>query len=187
MRKKLLLFLLAALVFVVCYPLVFLLIGSFMGQDELAENLKAVLLQQSGEYAQWSWLPIHPTLRSYIEVLLDEPEFFAMFWNSVKIAAGVLAGQMLVGVPAAWGFAKYRFPFRKTLFTIYIVFMMLPFQVVMLSEYLVLNQMQLIDTLWAIILPGAFSTFPVFIIYNFFRGIPEAVLEGARLDGISER
>lgn len=186
MRKKLFIFLLAVLVFVVCYPVVFLLAGSFMGQDELAENLKSVLLQQTGEYTGWSILPMHPTLHSYIEVLLDEPEFFAMFWNSIKIAVGVLAGQMLVGIPAAWGFAKYRFPLRRTLFAIYIIFMMLPFQVVMLSEYLVLNEMKLIDTLWAVILPGAFSTFPVFIVYNFFRGIPDAVLEAARLDGISE-
>ena len=64
--------------------------------------------------------------------------------------------------------------------------MMLPFQVIMLSQYLVLRQLSLLDSLWAIILPGAFSTFPVFVLYNFFRAIPESIMESARIDGASE-
>ena len=186
MKIKCIFFLLAALVFAVCYPVMLLLIGSFMGTDELAQNLRAVLTQSSSEYASWSWLPLYPTLRSYVEVFFDKPEFFVMFWNSIKITGGVLAGQLLVGAPAAWAFAKYQFACRKLLFAVYIIFMMLPFQVLMLPEYLVLNQLRLIDTLWAVILPGAFSTFPVFILYNFFRRTPDSLLEAARLDGASE-
>ena len=68
----------------------------------------------------------------------------------------------------------------------YVTLMMMPFQVTMLSNYLVLDQMGLMDTLWAVILPGAFSTFPVFIMYRFFTGIPEAVVESARIDGAGE-
>ena len=63
---------------------------------------------------------------------------------------------------------------------------MLPFQVIMLSQYLVLRELSLLDSLWAIILPGAFSTFPVFVLYNFFRAIPESIMESARIDGASE-
>ena len=62
----------------------------------------------------------------------------------------------------------------------------MPFQVIMLSEYLVLRNLSLLDSLWSIILPGAFSTFPVFVLYNFFRAIPEDIIESARLDGASE-
>ena len=58
-----------------------------------------------------------------------------MFWNSVKITVGFLAGQILVGVPAAWGFARYRFPGKNLLFMIYVALMMMPFQVMMLSNY----------------------------------------------------
>lgn len=135
---------------------------------------------------RWSLLPRYPTLRSYVEVLLDSPAFFVMFWNSIKIAVGVLAGQLLVAVPAAWGFARYEFAGKKLLFSLYIVFMLLPFQVLMLSEYLVLYRLSLLNTLWAVILPGIFSTFPVFVLYNFFRGIPDQIMEAARLDGASE-
>ena len=171
--------------FITVYPAAFLLVGSFMGQYEIQENLAPVLSGVSG-YAEWSLLPVRPSMVSYIKVLLEEPEFFVTFWNSVKIAAGVLVGQLLFGVPAAWGFACYRFKFRKILFTIYIIIMMMPFQVVMLSQYLVLSNMSLIDTLWSLILPGVFSTFPVFVIYNFFSRIPQDVISAARMDGAGE-
>ena len=179
-------FFLAAVAFAASYPAAFLLIGSFMGQDELVENLQACFLGSGVGYARWSLLPRYPTLRSYAELLLDSPEFFTMFWNSIKVEAGVLAGQLLIGLPAAWGFAKYRFPFRKLLFTMYIILMMLPFQIIMLPQYLVLDQFHLMDTLWAVILPGIFSTFPVFLLYNSFQSIPGSLMEAARLEGASE-
>lgn len=167
------------------FPILFLAAGSLMGKQELRELLRPVLESTSG-YASWKLIPQYPTLRSYVELLLDSPEFFIMFWNSVKITAGVLAGQILIGVPAAWGFARFRFPGKKVLFTIYIALMMMPFQVMMLSSYLVLDRLGLMDTLPGIILPAVFSTFPVFIMYRFFESIPESLMESARLDGAGE-
>lgn len=187
MRKsrQWLVFCMGILTFVCCYPILFLLAGSLMGQGELVRNLRMIFSGAEG-FASWSLLPFEPTLRSYVELLLDTPDFFVMFWNSMKITGGVLLGQMLFGVPAAWGFAKYRFRFSKELFFLYIVMMMMPFQVMMLSDYLVIKRMHLMDTLWAVILPGAFSTLPVFIICQFFKEIPEELLEAARIDGAGE-
>ena len=167
------------------FPVLFLVCGSMMGETELSARL-APVLGEAGGFASWKLLPEYPTLRSYVKLLLDSPEFFVMFWNSVKITASVLAGQILVGAPAAWGFARYHFPGKKILFTLYIALMMMPFQVMMLSNYLVLNSLGLLDTLAGIILPAVFSTFPVFLMYRFFQGIPEAVLESARLDGAGD-
>ncbi|MDC7286420.1 carbohydrate ABC transporter permease [Blautia schinkii] len=183
--KKVLTGLLAVMAFIAVFPVIFLVIGSLMGKSELKELLLPVLEGTSG-FASWKPLPQFPTLRSYVELLLDSPEFFVMFWNSVKLTVGILGGQLLVGVPAAWGFARFRFPGKKVLFTIYIALMMMPFQVMMLSNYLVLDKLLLLDTLAGIILPAMFSTFPVFIMYRFFEGIPEALMESARLDGAGE-
>lgn len=176
---------LGLLAFLAVYPIAFLLLGSFMGQTELKSSLGPALAEGSG-YISLPLLPRYPTLRSYVQVLLDSPEFFVMFWNSVKLCLGILAGQLLVGVPAAWGFARGRFPFRKLLFTLYILLMMMPFQVLMLSNYLMLDNLRLLDTHLGIILPAVFSPFPVFIMHQFFQGIPEGVLEAARLDGASQ-
>jgi multiple sugar transport system permease protein len=185
MYKKLAAMLLGMLTFVCCYPIVFIITGSLMGSEELKQNVEVVFVGGSG-YADWSILPYTFTLRAYVEILLDTPGFLVMFWNSVKVAVGILVGQLLVAPPAAWGLAKFRFPCHKALFLLYIILMMMPFQVLMLSSYLVLNRMNLIDTLWSLILPGIFSTFSVFIMYNSFHSVPEALLEAARIDGAGE-
>lgn len=166
------------------FPVLFLFSGSLMSEGEL--NRLLPMMTGAGGYASWKLFPQYPTLRSYVEILLDSPEFFVMFWNSVKLAGGILIGQMLTGVPAAWGLARFDFPGKKLIFTLYIALMMMPFQVMMLSNYLVLDKMQLLDSLWGIIFPAAFSTFPVFIMYRFFKGIPESLMEAARLDGAGE-
>ena len=180
LKKGLLLLFLIILAVAVWFPLAFLLGGSFMGTQEVLQKLGPVLGDMKG-FASWSLIPQYPTLRPYVELLLDSPQFFVMFWNSVRLTAGVLFGQMIVGVPAAWGFARYDFPGKGALFTLYIVLMLMPFQVTMVSNYLVLNRLSLLDTHMGIILPAVFSTFPVFIMYRFFRGIPRSLIESARL------
>ncbi len=166
--KKITAFLLTLLALVFVFPVLFLAVGSLMGKNELTDLLLPVLKTGSTGYASWKLFPEYPTLRSYVEVLLDSPEFFVMFWNSVKITLGALAGELLVGMPAAWGFAKFDFPGKKGLFTLYIALMMMPFQVMLLGNYLVLDDLRLLDSLLGIILPAVFSTFPVFIMYRFF-------------------
>lgn len=177
--------LLAAASFVFCYPVIFVVVGSFMDQWELRSHLAGVY-GTGTDFASWNLLPMYPTLRHYVELLLDMPQFLATMWNSVKMTAGVLAGQLLVAVPAAWGFAKYRIPCRKLLWTMYIVLMLMPFQVKMLSDYLVLDRLHLLNTIWAIVVPGIFSTFPVFIMYHYFKGIPDELLQAARIDGAGD-
>lgn len=184
--KRVLQGLLLLLAAVAAAPLVFLLAGSLMGQSELNAWLLPIMKEGSSQYVKWRMMARYPTLWSYVKLLLDSPAFFVMFWNSVKLTFGVLFGQLLVGVPAAWAFAKYSFRGKRFCFTLYIAMMMMPFQVLMLSNYLVLDQLNLIDSLTGILLPGMFSTFPVFIMYRFFCAVPDALLDAARLDGAGE-
>lgn len=168
-----------------CLPIVLIVSGSFMGIDELKEYLGPVLLDMEG-YVRWPLFPKYPTIKSIVQLLLDTPEFFVMYWNSIKIVVFVLVGQLLVAMPAAWAFAQYKFPYKKLLFTIYIVVMLMPFQVTMLSNYIVLDKFNIINTHLSLIVPGIFSTFPVFIMYRFFSNVPNSILEAARIDGASE-
>lgn len=166
-------------------PLVFLLTGAFMGTAE-ANRMIAPAILGGGGYATWRLIPQYPTLKNVVELLMDSPEFFQMFWNTMKLTAGILLGQLLLGLPGAWGLARYSFRGKKMIYNIYILLMMMPFQVMMLSEYLVLDKTGLNDTLWAIILPGVFATFPVFLMHSFFSEIPEEIIEAARVDGAGE-
>ncbi len=171
--------------FVMVLPVLMMACNSFMGPQELKEAYGAVL-GEGGENLSARFLPAYPTLRPYVELLLDSPDFFVMFWNSVKQVFSILIGQTAVGTMAAWAFARYEFRGRKSLFIMYMILMIMPFQVTMVSSYLVLSKLALLDTHLALILPGIFSTFPVFIMEKFFRSIPKEVFEAAQVDGAGE-
>ena len=171
--------------FLICFPIWVAITGTFSAQWELEMNLSPVFAGTEGT-ANWPLLPAAPTLKSLVEVLLDSPGFFAMFWNSVTISFFILAGQLLVDVPAAWALARFPLRGKKAILNLYIVLMLMPFQVLMFPQYLVLNDLNLLDTLGAVILPAVFSTFPVFILHRFFKAIPQEIIEAARLDGAGE-
>lgn len=173
---------LSLLALLMLFPVLTMALSSLMGPGELRESYGAVL-GAGGENIFWKPLPQYPTLQPFVELLLDSPDFFVMFWNSCRQVFPILLGQTAVGMPAAWAFARYRFPGRKILFWLYMVLMVMPFQVTMVSSYLVLSRLSLMDTHLAICLPGIFSTFPVFIMEKFFRAIPDSLLEAARVDG----
>lgn len=166
-------------------PLFFLFCGSLMGNGELKEYLGPFILHTDG-YAGWRLFPLYPTLQNIVKLFLDSPEFFRMFWNTMAVTGGILTGQFLFGLPSAWGLARYPVFGKKVFYMLCIMLMMLPFQVTMLSEYLVLNKLGMLDSLWSVIAPGAFSTFSVFLMYRFFCGIPEELLDSARIDGAGE-
>ncbi len=176
---------LSILTLFVWIPVWMLISGSFMGTNELYKNIGPVLNQGKG-MAAWEAFPEYPTLRPVVELLLDSPQFFVMFWNSCIQVIPVLLGQLVIAVPAAWGFARFEFRGKRILFTLYIILMVLPFQVTMVSSYLVLYRLGLVDTHLAIILPNIFSTFPIFILVKFFKAVPKSLIEAAKLDGAGE-
>ncbi len=166
----------------VWWVLWFMFTGALMPLDEIKQTIGPVLTS-SDKTATWPLLPSYPTLRPLAELLLDTPQFFAMFWNSFKLVIPSVAGQLLIGTPAAWAISRFRFRGRKLLYLLYIVLMLMPFQVTMVPNYLVADRLGLLDTIWAVILPFAFSAFPVFIMAKGFDAVPHALLEAASIDG----
>ncbi len=180
--KRILIFLPALLIIL---PILILLSGSIMDTYELTEYLLPVFTERDS-FISWRFVPEYPTFENYGRLLFLTPQFFVLFFNSIKVVACILAGQMLIAVPAAWAFAVYPVRGGRAVFAGYIVLMLLPFQVTMLSTYLVLNKLSVLNTHAAIILPAVFSTFPVFLSYGGFRGIPKQLFEAARIDGAGE-
>lgn len=181
MKAKLHTLLLVVPCLLVWLPLWMLLTGAITGPYEWGRILRPLALGNGT--ILFPPLPRYPTLAPLVEALVDTPAFWSMFWNSCRLVFPVVAGQVLVGAPAGWALTRMRFPGRRALSFLYIALMLLPFQVTMVSSYLVLDAASLIDTRWAVILPGVFSPFAVFIMMRGFGQIPESVLEAARLDG----
>lgn len=173
---------LCILAFSVLWPLWFMLTQSITSQDELLKTIAPVF----GYLDTQAFLPIlpsWPTLQPITEILLDSPQFFVVFWNTCKLTLPQVLGQVLVGTPAAWAISRFRFRGRNMIYLLYIILMLLPFQVTMVPNYLVLDKLQLLDTVWAIVLPGIFSAFPVFIMIKGFDAVPRALIEAAEIDG----
>lgn len=178
-------FLLCVFAGLVWLPIFLLAVHSLDGSQEILDTFGAVLCEK-GTTVKFHLFPNYPTLRGYVELLFDSPGFFVMFWNSCRQVLPMLAGQLLVGVPAGWAFARYEFPGKKIVFYLYMLLMILPFQVTMVSSYFVLHRLQLLDTEAAIVLPGIFATFSVFLITKAFQNIPGPLLEAAAVDGAGE-
>lgn len=184
-RKKILTILLVLSCLLVWIPIFLMAAAAFMPEDELCwRYLSPLGLGRAKVKA--ALLPSYPSMNALAELLFRSPGFFVMFWNACIQIFPMLFGQLLVGAPAAWAFAKFRFPGRRWLFGGYILLMVLPFQVTQVSNYLVLDRLKLLDSHWALILPGIWATLPVFIMERSFETIPDALLEAAYLDGAGE-
>lgn len=166
-------------------PLLIMSAGVFMPEDELYWRYLSPL-GLGRDRVRAALLPSYPSLEALEELLIRSPGFFVMFWNSCIQVFPMLFGQFLVGVPAAWAFARFEFPGKKGLFLFYILLMVLPFQVTQVSNYLVLDRLGLLNSHLSLILPGIWSAFPVFIMTRSFEAVPKTLLEAAYLDGAGE-
>ena len=95
----------------------------------------------------------------------------------------ILLGTIVISVMGGYAFAKFQFPFRKFWLAIYIIVMMIPYQVMLSPTLIVLNNIGLINTRSAIILPNLFTPFGTYLIYQFMCGISDDTLEAAKVDG----
>ncbi|WP_437357654.1 carbohydrate ABC transporter permease [Inquilinus limosus] len=105
--------------------------------------------------------------------------------NGLIVVGGIVAAQLLVAIPCAYALAKLRFPGRRLLFALVLLALCIPVQVPMLPLYLGLARLHLLDSYAALMLPFLLSVFAIFLLRQHFRGYPDAVLEAARLDGLT--
>lgn len=123
------------------------------------------------------------TLSYYYDVFLGEPQYTHRFWKSMGICSAIVAGQLIVSVLAAYGFAKCRFKGRDALLFILTLLMVLPVQVTLTPNYIILGKMGLLDSYSSLILPSIFMPLGTFILTRSFRAVPDDIIEAARLDG----
>ncbi|NBC67681.1 ABC transporter permease subunit [Paenibacillus sacheonensis] len=156
--------------------------GALDGEDAVdAEDADAAAMPT--ERVSIRWIPERVTLKPFAEVLLLQSKFLNLFWNSVRLALPILIGQTAIGTLAGYAFAKLAFPGRDGLFFVYLLTMLMPFQVTLVPNYLIADRLGLLQTYGAIIWPGVFAAFGVFLMRQFTAGIPDPYLEAARIDG----
>ena len=162
---------LGALVFVT--PLLFLLLTAFKPDQEI--------LHYTGI------LPSHPTFGNFKEVLGSPEEIPIARWfgNSVFVSSCVALLVVTVDSLAAYGLARLNLPGKKWVFGLIVATLMVPGQILLVPVYLILNRLHWLDTPLALIVPAGAGAFGVFLLHQFFLGIPRELEEAAALDGCS--
>lgn len=174
-------------------PIVLTITNSFMASSEISANYGSVFATtESGgkvfisEKINLKFIPDMVSFSQYITVLFKSPDYLFKFWNSVILVGPIVLFQLTVAMFASYGFTRYRGRLREIVFFAYIILMLMPYQVTLVPNYLVSNWLSIIDTKWAIWLPGIFSPFAVYLLTKYMRRIPFGVIEAAKIDGAGE-
>ena len=131
------------------------------------------------------WIPETFRWENYMLIWQKVP-MLTYFKNTAFIAIIVTFLQTLTSSFAAYAFAKLHFKGRDVLFLAYIATIAVPWQAYMLPQFIMMRSMGLYDTLWAMVVLQAFSAFGVFLMRQFYQGVPTELCEAARIDGLSE-
>ncbi len=168
---------------IVLVPVVATLIYSFCSPTEIKQFMETRKNYDDTVFMEIKLFPELFSLKQYYHILIEDLEILRYFINSVKYAALIIAGQFLVIPAMAYALSRFRFPGRDILFFLIIVLMLLPFQVTMVPNVLMLRTLGMMDTIWAIILPMAISPFYIFLLRQYMVSLPEELIEAAQIDG----
>ncbi len=128
------------------------------------------------------WLPIIPTLDNFGAVF-KQVRFELFLLNSLKVAGAITIGQLITCSMAAYAFARLNFPGKNILFILLLSALMIPLQVTIIPLFILMRQLGLYNTHWALILPPLISPFGIFLLRQYFLTIPIDLEEAARIDG----
>ncbi|AOY78031.1 carbohydrate ABC transporter permease [Clostridium formicaceticum] len=172
------------------FPILSIIVNSFMGTEEISHQYPAFAYSQSiwndSEFMRMKLIPDMFTLDQYKNVLLQQFLFLKMFWNSAGVVAAIIAGQVVIASTAGYVFSKMYLKGGNKIFYIYIITMMMPFQVTLVPNYLIIDGLGIMNTYKALILPAIFAPFGVFLMKQFMNYIPKECIEAARIDGAGD-
>ncbi|MDO4417128.1 MAG: carbohydrate ABC transporter permease [Eubacteriales bacterium] len=173
-------------------PIILTVTNSLMTPQEISANYGMIFAKRNGvrvfisETVNLKFIPDIVSFGQYFKVLILSPEYLMKFWNSFIYVVPIVVFQLAVASLASYGFARYRGRVREVIFFAYIILMLMPYQVTLVPNYLVANWLHIMDTRWAIWLPGIFSPFAVYMLTKYMRRIPRSIYEAAEIDGAGE-
>ena len=172
-RARLVLYLILTIGLVVMVaPFVWMVLGSFKERSEFLQSVP-------------SWLPKSPTLDNY-QRLVDRLDFPRFFLNSIVVAVSITVGNLIFSPMLGYALAKLRFAGRGVLLLLVLATLMLPMAATLIPVFVLMSSLGLVNTYPGLILPFLAGAFGVFLTRQFFQGLPDELLEAARIDGAGE-
>ena len=150
-------------------PFVYMFSLSFMTDKQIFTN-------------SFNLFPNPCTLENYTYVI-NNVDIFRYFFNSMFVAIATTIGQVIISALAGYAFARFEFKHKEILFILILVSMMIPPQVNIVPLFFIMKQFHWIDTYWALIVPGLFGGFGVFMMRQWFKSMPDDMESSAKIDG----
>ncbi|MCH3971186.1 MAG: carbohydrate ABC transporter permease [Oscillospiraceae bacterium] len=147
--------------------------------------LSASLKYNQEIFSSTSWIPQHARWSNYKDVW-TQINFPVYYLNTIKLSVVITTLQLFTCSCAAYAFSRLHFPGRDKLFLVYLATMMVPWQAIMIPQFVIIKSMGLYNTHWSLILVNAFSVFGAFLLRQFMLGLPTELSEAARIDGCNE-
>ena len=187
---------LIALIFSVFFllPIVLTVTNSFMSTTEISSNYGKIFSsvddrngrEYIAETVNLKFIPDIVSFEQYWNVLLKSPDYLLKFWNSVIYVVPITLFQILVAALAAYSFTRFTGKKKTIIFFLYIILMLMPYQVTLVPNYFVSKWLNILNTKWAVWLPGIMSPFSVYLLTKFMKRVPNEVIEAAQIDGAGE-
>ncbi|MBO4701403.1 MAG: carbohydrate ABC transporter permease [Lachnospiraceae bacterium] len=192
--RTLILFMIAlAFAVVFLLPTVLTITNSFMNETEINANYgKIFATTENGgkvfvsDTVYIKFIPNKVSFEQYSSVLFKSPDYLYKFWNSVIYTVPIMIFQLIIALLASYGFMRLKGRLKELLFFVYIIICLMPYQVTLVPNFLVSKWLNIIDTRWAIWLPGMFSPFAVYLLTKYMKRIPTSIIEAAKVDGAGE-
>jgi multiple sugar transport system permease protein len=131
-----------------------------------------------------TWLPSEPQWGNYPAVFEQVP-FLNQFLTTVAVTVARVVGQLLLCALAGYAFARMTFPGKNLLFALVLSILMVPYQIYLIPQYDIIQELGWLNTVAGIAAPGIFSAFGTFLMRQHYMGMPRSLEEAARLDGAS--
>jgi len=171
------------------FPLVVTISGSFMTEQAILLNYSSRITSfdlsegLTERFKNILLIPSPASVEQYAGVLIDQPSFLVLLFNSIKITLPVTLGALCIGLLTAYGFTVWQWKYKERVFLGFIVVMLMPLQAVLVPNYIIAAVFGIQKSYLAIILPGIFSPFAVFLVRQSMKAIPAAYFEAAKIDG----
>ena len=133
-----------------------------------------------------TFIPRDPVGLDNYEAVLDRISFFSYLKNSVMVSTTITVGALFTSSLAGYIFAKFQFRGRSTLFFLIVATMMVPFQVILIPVFLIVRELGIYNSLWALIIPGLVTPWGIFLMRQYMLNLSSEMLDAARVDGASE-
>lgn len=181
-RHLLKIFLLTVAAVLILLPVIITFLYSFFAPDEIRSFMET--RSQYGEQMMEIKLSPHKvSLEQYWHILIEDTSVLRYYFNSIVYTLTILICQAIIVPAMAYALSRYKYPGRDLLSFLIIVLLLLPFQITMVPTVLMLRKLEIMDTIWAIIVPLIASPFYVFLIRQSMLGIPNELFEAAQIDG----